>query len=110
MFVLIFLCVSRHILEDIGKDNDANFHMKLDKIKDVDYHKALDCLRRHLHVIECVLTKKYLFYPRFSLYFRKDICTINNNHFIDIFMLPATAIQIRGTDRIYVYKYIPDQH
>ncbi|CAL1688097.1 unnamed protein product [Lasius platythorax] len=41
-----------HILEDIGKDNDANFHMKLDKIKDVDYHKALDCLRRHLHVIE----------------------------------------------------------
>ncbi|XP_072752632.1 uncharacterized protein [Anoplolepis gracilipes] len=41
-----------YMLEDIGKDSDANFHIKLDKMKDVDYHKALNCLRRHLHVIE----------------------------------------------------------
>ncbi|XP_070165792.1 odorant receptor 9a-like isoform X6 [Polyergus mexicanus] len=40
-----------HMLEDIGKDSDANFHMKLDKIKDIHYHKALNCLRRHLNVI-----------------------------------------------------------
>ncbi|XP_070165840.1 odorant receptor 13a-like isoform X3 [Polyergus mexicanus] len=40
-----------HMLEDIGKDSDANFDMKLDKIKDINYHKALDCLRRHLNVI-----------------------------------------------------------
>ncbi|KAF3054380.1 Odorant receptor 230 [Nylanderia fulva] len=41
-----------HILEDIGKDSDANFHMQPEKIKDINYHKALDCLRKHLHVIE----------------------------------------------------------
>ncbi|XP_070165793.1 odorant receptor 83a-like isoform X7 [Polyergus mexicanus] len=41
-----------HMLEDIGKDSDANFHMKLDKIKDIHYHKALNCLRRHLNVIK----------------------------------------------------------
>ncbi|XP_070165832.1 odorant receptor 13a-like isoform X1 [Polyergus mexicanus] len=41
-----------HMLKDIGKDSDANFHMKLDKIKDINYHKALDCLRRHLNVIK----------------------------------------------------------
>lgn len=79
---------SRHMLENIGIDSDANFHMKLDKIKDINYHKALLCLRRHLHVIECVLTKKiYIFYPRFLLYILKKI----------------SVQQIIAT--LYVYRY-----
>lgn len=51
---VIILAVSRHSLEDIGKDNDSDFNLKPKKIEDVDYKKALSCLRRHLHVIECV--------------------------------------------------------
>lgn len=43
------------MLEDIGKNSDANFHMKLDKMEDVNYHKAFNCLRRHLHAIQYVL-------------------------------------------------------
>lgn len=45
------------MLEKIGKKNDVDFRLKLDKMEDDDYRTALDCLRRHLHVIECVLTK-----------------------------------------------------
>lgn len=45
------------MLEEIGENNDANFHLKLNKIDDHDYKKAFDCLRRHLQTIECVLTK-----------------------------------------------------
>jgi len=45
------------MLEDIGKNSDANFHMKLDKMEDVNYHKAFNCLRRHLHAIQYVLIK-----------------------------------------------------
>ncbi|XP_032686504.1 uncharacterized protein LOC116851313 [Odontomachus brunneus] len=41
-----------HMLENIGKDNDANFHFKPSKQRDDNYIKALSCLRRHLHVIE----------------------------------------------------------
>ncbi|XP_012232228.2 odorant receptor 13a-like [Linepithema humile] len=41
-----------HMLENIGKNNDANFRLKLDRTKDDNYSKALECLRRHLNVIE----------------------------------------------------------
>ncbi|XP_019885486.2 odorant receptor 13a-like [Camponotus floridanus] len=41
-----------YMLEDIEKNSDANFHMKLDKMEDVNYHKAFNCLRRHLHAIQ----------------------------------------------------------
>ncbi|XP_025074134.1 odorant receptor 13a-like [Pogonomyrmex barbatus] len=41
-----------HTLEHIGKDMNANFNLKPDKINDYNYNKALDCLRRHLHVME----------------------------------------------------------
>ncbi|KYN18181.1 hypothetical protein ALC57_09526 [Trachymyrmex cornetzi] len=41
-----------HLLEEIGKNNDINFHLKRNKIQDDDYKKALDCLRRHLQAIE----------------------------------------------------------
>jgi len=48
------------VLEEIGKNDDANFHPKLNKTEDDNnYKKALDCLRRHLRVIECVLSKMY---------------------------------------------------
>ncbi|XP_029676787.1 odorant receptor 13a-like [Formica exsecta] len=39
-------------LEHIGKDSDGNFDLKPDKIMDGNYSKALDCLRKHLHVIQ----------------------------------------------------------
>ncbi|KAF3054387.1 Odorant receptor 249 [Nylanderia fulva] len=41
-----------HSLERIGKDSDDNFDLKPDKIRDVNYNKVLECLRKHLHVIE----------------------------------------------------------
>ncbi|XP_036140375.1 odorant receptor 13a [Monomorium pharaonis] len=41
-----------HVLEEIGKNNDANFSINLNKIEDDNYKKAFDCLRRHLQVIE----------------------------------------------------------
>ncbi|XP_011138772.1 odorant receptor 13a-like [Harpegnathos saltator] len=41
-----------HSLEHIGKDSDSNFNLKPEKTEDDNYKKALDCLRRHLHVIE----------------------------------------------------------
>ncbi|XP_011878566.1 PREDICTED: uncharacterized protein LOC105567910 [Vollenhovia emeryi] len=41
-----------HTLEHIGKDSDSNFDLKPDKVKDDNYNRALDCLRRHLHVIQ----------------------------------------------------------
>ncbi|KAL6441765.1 hypothetical protein ACFW04_003690 [Cataglyphis niger] len=39
-------------LEHIGKDSDGNFDLKPNKIIDGNYSKALDCLRKHLHVIQ----------------------------------------------------------
>ncbi|XP_025262538.1 odorant receptor 13a-like [Camponotus floridanus] len=39
-------------LEYIGKDSDNNFDLKPDKIVDGNYSKALECLRKHLHVIQ----------------------------------------------------------
>ncbi|EFN65090.1 hypothetical protein EAG_00785 [Camponotus floridanus] len=41
-----------HSLERIGKDSNNSFDSKPDKINDVNYYKVLDCLRKHLHVIE----------------------------------------------------------
>ncbi|KAL6441763.1 hypothetical protein ACFW04_003689 [Cataglyphis niger] len=44
--------ISRHSLERIGKNSSDNFDLKPNKIKDINYNKVLDCLRKHLHVIE----------------------------------------------------------
>ncbi|XP_039308077.1 odorant receptor 13a isoform X2 [Solenopsis invicta] len=41
-----------HVLEDIGKNNNANFSLNLNKISDDDYKKTLDCLRKHLQVLQ----------------------------------------------------------
>ncbi|XP_011875306.1 PREDICTED: odorant receptor 13a-like [Vollenhovia emeryi] len=41
-----------HVLEEIGKNNDAKSRLTLNKIENNDYKKALNCLRRHLQVIE----------------------------------------------------------
>ncbi|XP_077254326.1 uncharacterized protein LOC143893156 [Temnothorax americanus] len=41
-----------HVLEEIGKNNDANFRLTLNKREDSDYKTALSCLRRHLQTIE----------------------------------------------------------
>lgn len=41
------------MLEHIGEN--PNFDLKPNKIKDKSYNKVLNCLRKHLHVIECVL-------------------------------------------------------
>lgn len=51
----IILAAFRHSLEHIGEYNDASFDLTPDKAKDHSYNKALECLRKHLHVIECVL-------------------------------------------------------
>ncbi|XP_025072977.1 odorant receptor 13a-like [Pogonomyrmex barbatus] len=42
-----------YVLEEIGKNINANFHLKLNKTTDNDYKKALNCLREHLQVIKC---------------------------------------------------------
>lgn len=49
------------MLEHIGEDTDANFNLKPDKINDKNYNEALNCLRKHLHIIECVLFCVILF-------------------------------------------------
>nr|XP_012231784.1 PREDICTED: odorant receptor 13a-like [Linepithema humile] len=41
-----------HSLENIGKDSDASFILKPDKIKDDNYSEALKCLRKHLDIIK----------------------------------------------------------
>ncbi|TGZ46877.1 Uncharacterized protein DBV15_12216 [Temnothorax longispinosus] len=41
-----------HMLEHIGENINANFDLKPDKKNDKNYHKAFNCLRKHLHVIE----------------------------------------------------------
>ncbi|XP_011637562.2 odorant receptor 13a-like [Pogonomyrmex barbatus] len=41
-----------YVLENIGKNSDNNFDLMPDKMKDDNYIKVLNCLRRHLHVIE----------------------------------------------------------
>ncbi|XP_070165817.1 odorant receptor 13a-like isoform X2 [Polyergus mexicanus] len=41
-----------NMLENIGKNNVANFHLEVKKIKDDNYKMALNCLRRHLRVLE----------------------------------------------------------
>ncbi|CAL1677743.1 unnamed protein product [Lasius platythorax] len=56
-----------YMLENIGKNDDANFHLEIKKIEDDNYGIALDCLRRHLHVsefielIESIFTNMFLF-------------------------------------------------
>lgn len=52
------------MLENIGKDNDANFEAKPDKIKDDDYARALYCLRRHLNILECVWRAHVMYYEK----------------------------------------------
>lgn len=44
----------RYMLENIGKNDDANFPLEVKKIEDDNYSIALDCLRRHLHVAEYI--------------------------------------------------------
>ncbi|KAF3054489.1 Odorant receptor 410, partial [Nylanderia fulva] len=39
-----------YILENIGKNDETNFHLDIKKIQDDNYDIALNCLRRHLHV------------------------------------------------------------
>ncbi|XP_029676792.1 odorant receptor 13a-like [Formica exsecta] len=41
-----------NMLENIGKNDDDNFHLEIKTIKDDNYHMALNCLRRHLRVLE----------------------------------------------------------
>ncbi|XP_011261139.3 odorant receptor 13a-like isoform X1 [Camponotus floridanus] len=54
-----------HMLENIGKNDDAN--LEENNIKDNNYGIALECLRRHLHVlefaglIESIFTNMFLF-------------------------------------------------
>ncbi|KAF3054224.1 Odorant receptor 345 [Nylanderia fulva] len=50
-----------HVLENIGKNNDANFRLEVQRIDDNNYDAALDCLRRHLHVVEFVEQIEFLF-------------------------------------------------
>lgn len=50
----MFLHTFRNMLENIGKNDDANFHLEVKKIKDDNYNMALNCLRRHLRVLEYV--------------------------------------------------------
>ncbi|KAF3054625.1 Odorant receptor 400 [Nylanderia fulva] len=42
-----------YILENIGKNDETNFHLDIKKIQDDNYDIALNCLRRHLHVSDC---------------------------------------------------------
>ncbi|KAF3054590.1 Odorant receptor 408 [Nylanderia fulva] len=49
-----------HVLENIGKNNDANFRLEVQRIDDNNYDAALDCLRRHLHVIEFLFANMFL--------------------------------------------------
>ncbi|KAF3054486.1 Odorant receptor 401 [Nylanderia fulva] len=50
-----------HMLENIGKNNDANFRLEVKKIDDDNYDIALDCLRRHLHLAEFAKLLESLF-------------------------------------------------
>lgn len=45
-----FLYAFRHMLENIGKNDDAN--LEENNKKDNNYGIALECLRKHLHVLE----------------------------------------------------------
>lgn len=58
-FALIKTRACRHMLEEIGKKNNANFNLTLNKTEDNDYKTALNCLRRHLQVIKWVLMILY---------------------------------------------------
>lgn len=51
----MLLHASRNMLENIGKNDDDNFHLEIKTIKDDNYDMALNCLRRHLRVLEYVL-------------------------------------------------------
>jgi len=82
------------MLEHIGEDIDENFNLKPDKINDNNYNKALSCLRKHLDVI------KYVLYLILTIHF---ICSI-------VCHCDQISPQIRGTDRVHVYKYISGQH
>ncbi|GAB1867912.1 Odorant receptor [Camponotus japonicus] len=52
--------------EHIGKDKDNNFDLKPDKIVDGNYSKALECIRKHLHVIQFVDRVYILEHSRYS--------------------------------------------
>lgn len=80
------------MLENIGKNNDANFRLKLDKISDDNYNKALECLRKHLNVIE------YVIELAISGYQLERVSVIKQ------------FLQIRRINRLYVYKYVLGQY
>nr|XP_012232067.1 PREDICTED: odorant receptor 13a-like [Linepithema humile] len=41
-----------YVLGNIGQNNNMDFDLNSSKLRDNDYRKILDCLRRHLHIIE----------------------------------------------------------
>ncbi|XP_050445507.1 odorant receptor 13a-like [Cataglyphis hispanica] len=56
-----------HMLENIGKNDDANFHLEVKKVKDDNYNMALNCLRRHLRVLEFAKLIESIFTNMFLL-------------------------------------------
>ncbi|KAL6441768.1 hypothetical protein ACFW04_003691 [Cataglyphis niger] len=56
-----------NMLENIGKNDDANFHLEVKKIKDDNYNVALNCLRRHLRVLEFAKLIESIFTNMFLL-------------------------------------------
>lgn len=90
------------MLEHIGEDIDVNFNLKPDKIDDDNYNKALECLRKHLHVIECVLhfiTTIYILHPYSSttLKFHRRFAELIESTFTKIFLVSVSLNMVGGS-------------
>ncbi|XP_067209607.1 odorant receptor 13a-like isoform X2 [Linepithema humile] len=95
-----------YVLENVGKNGDVNFDLNLKKIKDDNYMKVLDCLRRHLHVIEFAELIE-------SLYTKIFLVNVNINMIggslagIQILMsLEGSAKDIAGPVTIYIAQLL----
>ncbi|XP_025074132.1 odorant receptor 13a-like [Pogonomyrmex barbatus] len=95
-----------YVLENIGKNAGVTFDSKPDKRKDDNYNRVLQCLRKHLHVIEFAEQIE-------SLYTKIFLVNLNMNMIggsiagIQVLMnLDKTANDVIGPITIYVAQLI----
>lgn len=94
------------MLEHIGDETDVNFNLKPDKINDKNYNKAFNCLRKHLHVIECVLFLIAMMYNTLPILYHLSFVTLKFHHrfaeliestFTHIFLVSISLNMIGGS-------------
>ncbi|KAL0132669.1 hypothetical protein PUN28_000429 [Cardiocondyla obscurior] len=95
-----------NVLENIGKNNENDFDMKPDKIKDDNYVTALHCLRRHLLVLKFAEHIESLFTEIFFLILNLNMIGGSLAGMQVLMNLDKGANDIAGPVTIYVAQIL----